>query len=30
MTCGLADPDGVHDVGRMERIEAESLCDGYV
>lgn len=29
-TCSLADTDGFHDIGRMELIEGESLCDGYV
>lgn len=28
--CVLAHPDGAHDIGRMELIEGDSLCDGYV
>lgn len=28
--CALAHPDGAHDIGRMELVEADSLCDGYV
>lgn len=28
--CALEHPDGAHDIGRMELVEGDSLCDGYV
>lgn len=30
MTCELADTDGYHVIDRMDMVESESLCDGYV